>query len=319
LRRSYSTFSQFIGPAIGILHKRGLGRTMSSGNNSLSQDESIELRTITPDRLQDFYAMQELEHLVWQMPHSLPLHQVVTVAKNGGILVGAFVGSLMVGLLYSFPGYLNKQAYLCSHMLGIREGWRQRGLGERLKLAQAEAARAAGYSLVTWTYDPLESVNANLNISKLGAVCSTYIVNCYGEMNDNLNQGLPSDRFQVAWWLEQPKELVLPSGKEYQAIRWRRCGESLIQPVGEAGLSVESLDKVVRVTVTVPADIQAIKVQDVALAKAWRLLTRHTFVSLFDAGWVVAGFRRLPETPANEYILVRQEQLGLPRPPWKKD
>jgi len=39
--------------------------------------------------MQDFCAMQELEHLVWHMPHTLPLHRMETVAKNGGILMGA--------------------------------------------------------------------------------------------------------------------------------------------------------------------------------------------------------------------------------------
>lgn len=46
-----------------------------------------------------------------------------------------------------------------------------------------------------WTYDPLETVNGYLNLSKLGGVCTQYIENCYGEMPDILNAGLPSDRF----------------------------------------------------------------------------------------------------------------------------
>lgn len=292
---------------------------MDSANTGVNDGDTIELRAITPERLQDFCAMQELEYMIWHTPHTLPLHQVITVAKNGGILVGAFADGLLVGLLYSFPGYLNRQPYLCSHMLGIREGWRHCGIGQKLKIAQADAARAAGYSLVTWTYDPLESVNANLNICKLGAVCSTYIVNCYGEMDDNLNQGMPSDRFQVAWWLEQPKELLLPSGKECQVIPWRLYRECLIEPVGEADLAHDLLEQAVRVTVAIPADIQAIKVQDIALAKTWRMVTRQAFVSLFDAGWAVAGFQRLAGVPANEYVLVRQAQLGLPQPPWGKN
>ncbi|WP_170233355.1 GNAT family N-acetyltransferase [Sporomusa termitida] len=263
--------------------------------------------------------MQELEQLVWQMPHSVPLHQLVTVAKNGGILLGAFAGSLMVGLLYSFPGYLGRQVYLCSHMLGIREGWRKCGLGKKLKLAQAEAAKALGYSLVTWTYDPLESVNANLNISKLGAVCSTYIVNCYGEMNDSLNQGLPSDRFQVAWWLNQPPAPRLPQGLACEAVCWQLREQGLIEPVETAELTADILAKVVQVTVVVPADIQAMKIINNDLAKTWRLVTRQAFVALFAAGWAVAGFRRLPGIPVNEYILVRLEQLGLTQPPWEKD
>lgn len=260
--------------------------------------------------------MQELENLVWHMNSPLPLHQVVTVAKNGGILLGAFADSLMVGFLYSFPGYLNRQAYLCSHMMGIREGWRHCGVGEKLKRAQAAAAKAAGYSLITWTYDPLESVNGNLNIGKLGAVCSTYIINCYGEMNDAINQGLPSDRFQVAWWLEQPK-VLMPQGTEYQAVPWRLSGKGRAEPVGPADLADVFLDMAAVVTVAAPADFQNIKVQDLELAKTWRQVTRQVFVQMFAAGWAVAGFRRLTGTPVNEYILARQRDLGLPQPPWE--
>lgn len=289
---------------------------MNSASERLNQGGTIEVRAITPAQLQDFQAMQELEQLVWQMPSSVPLHQLITVAKNGGILLGAFAGSLMVGLLYSFPGYLNRQVYLCSHMLGIREGWRKCGLGRKLKLAQAEVAKDLGYSLITWTYDPLESVNANLNICKLGAVCSTYIINCYGEMNDSLNQGLPSDRFQVAWWLDQPPAPRLPQGSEYEAVHWCQCEQGLIEPVEVAELGADMLAAVAQVRVVVPADIQAIKLMNAGLAKKWRLITRQAFVALFTAGWAVAGFRSLPGIPANEYILVRLAQLGLPQPPW---
>ena len=46
--------------------------------------------------------------------------------------------------------------------------------------------RQQGLSLITWTYDPLESKNAHLNIMKLGAVCNTYYRDLYGELRDGL-------------------------------------------------------------------------------------------------------------------------------------
>ncbi len=61
--------------------------------------------------------------------------------------------------------------------------------------------RHQGLSHITWTYDPLLSRNAQLNIAKLGAVCNTYLQAEYGTLRDGLNAGLPSDRFQVDWWL----------------------------------------------------------------------------------------------------------------------
>ncbi len=89
----------------------------------------------------------------------------------------------------------------CSHQLGVLPEWQSRGVGYALKVAQREAVLNQGVRLITWTYDPLESKNARLNIAKLGAVCNTYIRDYYGELRDDLNRGLATDRFQVDWWI----------------------------------------------------------------------------------------------------------------------
>ena len=86
-------------------------------------------------------------------------------------------------------------------MAGVHPAYRNRGLGYSLKLAQREHVLAQGIDLITWTFDPLETRNATLNFHKLGAVCNTYLPNLYGDMRDGLNAGLPSDRFQVDWWI----------------------------------------------------------------------------------------------------------------------
>lgn len=273
--------------------------------------QDIILRSLTT--VDDLQAMQQLELEVWQMMVPVPLHQSLTVAKNGGIILGAFQGETLVGMLYSFPGWLNGEVFLCSHMLAVRKGLRHHGLGARLKWAQAEAARAAGYSLITWTYDPLETANAYLNIGKLGAVCSTYIPDCYGNMPDPLNKGLPSDRFKVAWWLQHPKP-ALPSYKEINLINWRLADNGLVEPTPEIpGLP----DRQSIVKIAVPAEFQRIKQQDIALARVWRQITGKVFSDSFNAGWVVAGFR-LGENAVHEYLLCRREELALPQPSWDK-
>jgi predicted GNAT superfamily acetyltransferase len=53
--------------------------------------------------------------------------------------------------------------------------------------------------LIGWTFDPLQRGNANFNFNRLGVVVRAYHVNFYGEMNDDINSGLASDRFE-AWW-----------------------------------------------------------------------------------------------------------------------
>src|SRR6185436_11873728 len=85
----------------------------------------------------------------------------------------------------------------CSHQLGVLPAYRDQDIGYRLKLAQRDWVNLQGVRLITWTYDPLESRNARLNIARLGAVCRTYRREPYGVMEDTLNAGVPADRFQV--------------------------------------------------------------------------------------------------------------------------
>ena len=53
----------------------------------------------------------------------------------------------------------------CSHMMGVLQSHRGRGIGQLLKQRQQELVQAQGIDLITWTYDPLETANALLNIS----------------------------------------------------------------------------------------------------------------------------------------------------------
>ncbi|GIS67390.1 MAG: hypothetical protein CM1200mP6_04580 [Anaerolineaceae bacterium] len=60
---------------------------------------------------------------------------------------------------------------------------------------------------VTWTFDPLQRVNAIFNLERLGATSQTYIKNAYGELDDDQNIGLTTDRVQVDWDLSSPRVL----------------------------------------------------------------------------------------------------------------
>lgn len=274
------------------------------------QDDIVIRRLET---MPEMCAMKELEQSVWNTENPVPTDQLLTVAKNGGILLGAFHGKLMVGMLYSFPGFLKGQVYLWSYIMGIRDGWRHRGIGERLKRAQAEAALEHGYRLIAWTYDPLETANGYLNVGKLGVICSNYAINYYGDMSDQLNQGLPSDRFQVEWWIDQRRP-PLPQGDEESLISWELTTDGLPQPTQV----IDIIPDTEKISVAVPAYFQNIKQKDIELAKAWRQATRQVFTRSFSAGWAVTGFRLHRNEPVHEYVLVRRSNLSLPRAPWQK-
>ena len=158
----------------------------------------------TPEEMR---LVEQLQRDVWPDSETdvVPLHMLITAVHNGGLVLGAFVEEKMIGFVFGFPGIETTpdgpRPKHCSHMMGIHPDHRDGGVGFALKRAQWQMVRHQGLDHITWTYDPLLSRNAYLNIAKLGAVCTTYRRSEYGDMRDGLNAGLPSDRFQVDWWI----------------------------------------------------------------------------------------------------------------------
>jgi predicted GNAT superfamily acetyltransferase len=246
------------------------------------------------------------------MPDDLevvPLHLLLTVQRNGGLLLGAFDAGALVGFLFGFPAYdRDGKPKHYSHMMGVDPGYQGVGIGYQLKLAQREFALDRGLDLVTWTYDPLESRNAYLNIHKLGAVCRTYIRDYYGPLADGLSSGLPSDRFRVEWWIAGDrlgKHLAGRVGEQvsssvFQANATGHTPGGLLTP----GLLTLDAD-VPTVQVEVPADYQVIKAADPGLAMEWRLTMRQVFETYFAAGYTVVDFlsRQTKGGRRSSYIL----------------
>ncbi|WAH37995.1 GNAT family N-acetyltransferase [Alicyclobacillus dauci] len=234
--------------------------------------------------------VQELEKRIWG-PHSLPIHQTITAVKNGGIILGAFDGPTLVGYLYSFAGFKAGEVYLCSHQMGIDEVYRKQGIGYQLKMAQAKLARDVGYRKIRWTYDPLEAHNAYLNIGKLGAICSDYIENCYGPMNDDLNRGLPSDRFWVTWFTDGNEAISRQNERDRNVSR-RYADSIILQSKLQDGMPVAiEFDEIEAdksyLLVPIPTDFQRIKRRSHDLAVEWRMFTRRVFTRAFQTGWTV--------------------------------
>ncbi|AQU76991.1 GNAT family N-acetyltransferase [Priestia megaterium] len=276
----------------------------------MTDTQEIEIRSL--QTIQELEDVRRLESNIWGEHDSTPTHQTVTVVKNGGIMLGAYFNEKLVGFQYSFPGFNGQSMYLCSHMLGIDKMFRNKGIGEKLKQAQRKEAIKLGYSHITWTYDPLESINAYLNITKLGGTCNTYMENCYGEMDDLLNNGIPSDRFLVEWPVLQRE------GKSYQ---WKEIDmefvqeKSLIQwEVDEKGFPIPSFSfplpeqEHTKTFVAIPKEFKALKKVNMEAARKWRLVTREIFSRLMKQGWYVTDFIRNPEEkmPVQFYMFSRK-------------
>jgi predicted GNAT superfamily acetyltransferase len=159
----------------------------------------------------EFKACVDLQKEVWNFDDLdiVPLRMFVVSEKIGGQVIGAFDGSQLVGFAFSIPGSRNGHPYLHSHMLAVRDSFRNHGLGRRLKLAQREDAIAKGFELLEWTFDPLEIKNAHLNLVRLGAIARRYSVNHYGFSSSPLQGGLPTDRLVAEWWIKSRRVLNL--------------------------------------------------------------------------------------------------------------
>lgn len=282
--------------------------------------------------IDECWQVEQVQRQAWDLDDAdvVPAHMLLTVSKNGGVLLGAYAphadGEQMVGFVFGFlgtrEGHYGPEAPAavklkhCSHMMGVLPEWQSRGVGYGLKLAQREAVRSQALRLMTWTYDPLESRNANLNISKLGAVCSTYLVNLYGELRDSLNRGLPTDRFQVDWYIASTRVETRLSRQRPPLTRdlYQQAGTPLLN---EASFNAQGLpvppDSVRppdhdRALVEFPALFQDVKRGDPALAFAWRSQTRTIFQAAFATGFTVTDmvYDRGP-TPRAFYVLTRTE------------
>lgn len=267
----------------------------------------------------EYHACEELQRQAWDMPNDLevvPLHMLLTVARQGGALLGAFDGDNLVGFVFGFAGLTaGGKLKHCSHMMGVLPDYQGHGIGRQLKLAQRALVLEQGLDLITWTYDPLESRNAYLNIANLGAVCRTNIVDLYGPLADGLSAGLPTDRLQAEWWLASPWVERRLSGAaappvtgpfvEANRVVWNRHGAP-----APGDLPLVPSNACV-VTFEIPADYQAIKASDPALALEWRLAAREVFEAYLGQGYTVAGFSSFEEQGRRRsfYIMRRGREL----------
>ena len=173
-----------------------------------SVSASAVLPAIRPcQTLEELQGCVDLQKEVWNFADAdlIPLRMFVVANKIGGQVIGAFDGATLVGFALSIPGTRSGRSYLHSHMLAVREPYRNIGTGRRLKLAQRDDALQRGIELIEWTFDPLEIKNAHLNISRLGAIARRYNINQYGISSSPLQGGLPTDRLIAEWWLRSQR------------------------------------------------------------------------------------------------------------------
>ena len=172
----------------------------------MARGEEITIEPLVSQ--EHFREAVELQKTIWGFDEIelLPVRLFVVATKIGGHAFGAFDGDRMIAFCLAIPGIKpGGKAYLHSHMLGVLPGFRDLGIGRRLKLTQREDAIARGIDLIEWTFDPLEVRNAYFNIERLGAIVRRYVRNQYGTTTSHLHGGLPTDRCIAEWWVAKER------------------------------------------------------------------------------------------------------------------
>jgi len=245
-------------------------------------DSSVTIRECIS--VEDFQQCLDLERAVWKDDDIgiMPIRLYMISKACNAPTIGAFdLSGRLVGFVHTMIALMAGRVVYHSHLAAVLEDLRHKDIGFRMKLAQRQHAINAGVPLIMWTFDPLQSRNAHLNINKLGAVIRRYENNYYSEGLSNVfDAGVPSDRVFAEWWVSSPHvQSVLAGNKP----------------------SVEGQVK----TVLIPEDINKVRSSSVDEHRKWRLRVREEFKNALGNGLIVRGFERADGT--SRYLLGADE------------
>lgn len=238
----------------------------------------ISIRQI--ESFSELRAVEELQKEVWGVPDLdvVPLTHLIAAKAAGGVLLGAFDDQTLVGFVYGFVAEEDGEMAHHSHMLAVKHAYRNFNLGYKLKLAQREEVLAQGMNLITWTFDPLQSLNAYFNFTKLGVISDRYVINFYGEEAASFLHQTGTDRFWVKWLL---------------------TSDRVVERLNSAKPVLENPSD--KLLVEIPDNINVLVEESPQVAYEWRVRTRRQFTEAIEAGYVVRDFYR--EAGRGVYIL----------------
>ena len=272
----------------------------------MTSPDAIVFRDITESsELRD---VERLQKVVWGVEDVdiLPALAMKPLVEVGGLLVGAFLDNKMIGFVLGFAGRSAGENIIHSDMLAVLPEYRSLGLGFRLKLAQRERALASGIQTISWTFDPLRALNANLNFARLGVTASRYEIDYYGETSSVLHR-LGTDRLWVTWALNDERTIarinsdVGPSKIDPHGISLVQVGNEQ-QPVVNDEISGN------QVSIEIPTRLDELLKSQPALAAEWKMATRKAFTSAIGAGYIVNDFVTDKGSGKGTYLLTRSTQ-----------
>ncbi|MBZ0284935.1 MAG: GNAT family N-acetyltransferase [Anaerolineae bacterium] len=269
----------------------------------------IQIRALrTLSEMQEAVALQKT---YWgdDLESVIPAHMLLSLANYGGHVLAAMDGGQMVGVLVGFLGTSNDEPnrpamanlQLVSKRMVVLPEFRGRGIGYHLKREQRRIAIKQGVRLITWTFDPLLAINAQLNIRKLGAISDSYLEDVYGTSEEGGLATLgSSDRLVADWWVTHRRVEERLNGnrtdlglKHYFEAHTPIVNVTQVNSTGNSVPPDVILDPTGSLVLAeIPINYMAVVRDDPSLARIWRIHTRDLFKRLFGMQYVVTDFIR---------------------------
>lgn len=271
----------------------------------------VQIRLVrTPD---EYDACIAIQRDTWgeNFRELVPLAILMAAQRVGGIVGGAFDATQrLVGFVFGISGVRDGRLVHWSDMLAVNREWRNRGIGERLKWFQRDQLLERGVETVFWTFDPLESKNAYLNLHRLGAVAGEYLPNLYGDTDSPLHRGIGTDRLLVQWPIAGERVRRRSEGEKPRSALPDDASPPLVNPplsdVPNAACADPRLDLDQSfLRVAIPSSIQAVKEESLSLAVDWRAKTRLALRTYMERDYEVVDYVR--EGEGGSYLLARDD------------
>lgn len=257
----------------------------------------------------DYDACVELQGIVWGLRDLdvIPAIQLIATTHAGGMVHVAetVTGGRIIGFGYAFPALRDGSSFIHSDMVAVVPEYQKRGVGIRIKWAQRDTALSRGIDLITWTFDPMQSRNAHMNLRRLGAISREFFENFYGVTSSSLHHGLPTHRLLVRWELNSPRVVERASGgdgpRETAAPSIPRINEAKWQagwPVStEPLLGLDDPE----VLLEIPPEWDVLSRAAPKVAESWQVRVAAALMTYIARGYTAADF-------------IPVEELGRRRP-----
>ena len=241
------------------------------------------------ETLADFRTCVDLQREIWGSEYDdiVPASLMRAAAHVGALTLGAFgADGVQLGFVFGITGVEQAEAVHWSHMLGVRAGARDQGVGRKLKEFQRAELLRRRIRRMYWTFDPLQARNAHLNVNRLGVRVVEYVRDMYCTSLSPLHQAVGTDRLVV----ECRTEVNGHGAPQHE--NGRLADAQVLTAFPEAGeLPAPGSDPALAL-IEIPWDLQAVVAESVHKAAEWRAATRRYFQWALANGYEVTGVRR---------------------------